>query len=95
VIREAYDGLVEVMHKADKPLPKNDKGHNSLDCAVINTAISLRTFDSVRGAFVEGEPIYPGAALYSDTHIQICIRNPNCIKGYFRLLDSVAGFSVP
>lgn len=40
-------------------------------------------FDSTRGAFLEGGPIYEGAGIYEKTHIQICIRNLNCIKGFF------------
>lgn len=42
-----------------------------------------KTFDSTRGAFLEGGPIYEGAGIYEKTHIQICIRNLNCIKGFF------------
>jgi hypothetical protein len=42
-----------------------------------------KTFDSTRGAFIEGGPIYEGAGIYEKTHIQICIRNLNCIKGFF------------
>ena len=30
-----------------------------------------------------------------DILIQICIRNPNCIKGYFRVLKPVENYSVP
>lgn len=41
------------------------------------------TFDSVRGAFLEGGPAFEGSGIFSKTHIQICIRNPNCIKGFF------------
>lgn len=33
--------------------------------------------------FSEGERIYPGAGIREKTHVQICVRNPNCIKGYF------------
>ena len=40
-------------------------------------------FDSVRAAFIEGDPIYPGAGFNDKTHIQLCIINPNCIKGFF------------
>ena len=39
--------------------------------------------ESVRGAFVEGGPVFEGSGIYEKTHIQICIRNPNCIKGFF------------
>lgn len=40
-------------------------------------------FDSVRGVFMEGQPAYPGAAIQNLNHIQICVLNPDCIKGYF------------
>lgn len=40
-------------------------------------------FDSVRAVFVEGGRAYTGAGFNNKNHIQICIRNPNCIKGFF------------
>jgi hypothetical protein len=43
----------------------------------------IRQFDSIRGLFQEGGPAYDGAGFRSKSHIQICIRNPNCIKGFF------------
>lgn len=60
-----------------------------LDCAVIesihqfNKDENLREFDSVRGVFFEGEELYPNAGFKKDNHIQIAIKNPNCIKGFF------------
>lgn len=67
-----------------------------LDCAVIEylhqkikEAIesgeepSLREFDSARGVFIEGGPAFPGAGVQKKSHIQICIRNMECIKGFF------------
>ncbi|MCF6405714.1 hypothetical protein L3C95_22640 [Chitinophaga filiformis] len=39
--------------------------------------------DSVRGAFIEGKPVFEGSGIHEKTHIQIAIRNPNCIKGFF------------
>ena len=62
---------------------------NDLDCAVIETLHELvvgdgRTpFDSVRCAFEEGKPAFSGSAIRDKTHVQICIRNIDCIKGYF------------
>jgi len=46
--------------------------------------------DSVHGIFNEGEELYPNAGFREKDHIQICVRNPNCIKGFFlpRKLDS-------
>jgi hypothetical protein len=60
-----------------------------LDCAVIEEFHRLRRvenkppFDSVRTVFWEGKPLYPNAGFREKNHIQICIRNPNCIKGLF------------
>ncbi len=67
----------------------NDLMLRNLDCAVIESLHKLRTqnnqepFDSVRGVFWEGKELYPNAGFREKDHIQICIRNPNCIKGYF------------
>jgi len=81
------------------PFPENkgeDRGARFLDAAVIAMLHSLRSeldekegsypaYDSVRGAFWEGGPVYPGAGFAVKNHIQIAIRNPEqCIKGYFR-----------
>ena len=44
---------------------------------------NYKAFDSARGVFVEGEALYPNAGFNEKNHIQICIRNPNCIKGFF------------
>lgn len=60
-----------------------------LDCAVIEDLHkerekdNERNFDTVRGLFLEGEPIYETSGFFEKTHIQICVRNPNCIKGFF------------
>lgn len=56
-----------------------------LDCAVIQRC--LREFpkvDAVRGAFQEGEPAFPGAKIFRESHIQIAVRDPRCILGVFR-----------
>lgn len=60
-----------------------------LDCAVIENVHSINKenklipYDTVRGVFWEGEELYPNAGFKEKNHIQICIRNPNCIKGLF------------
>ncbi len=62
----------------------------ALDCAVVNIIHArrkednLQPFDSVRAAFIEGEPIYEGGGFYEKTHIQVCVRETGKIKGYFR-----------
>lgn len=67
-----------------------------LDCAVIEAVHDKQDelfkigkadykFDTTRGVFIEGEQVYPTAGFRSKNHIQICVRNPACIKGYFRV----------
>lgn len=43
----------------------------------------------MKGVFWEGVELYPDAGFREKNHIQICVRNPNCIKGFFlpRKLD--------
>ena len=43
----------------------------------------LKIFDSTRGVFMEGGAVFEGAGISRKGHIQICIRNANCIKGFF------------
>lgn len=90
---QAYELLKLESEKTGMKLPqnggKNDKPLRRLDCAVIerfhkmNKALGRQEHDSVRGIFMEGNAIYPDAGILEKTHIQICVRNPNCIKGYF------------
>lgn len=67
----------------------NDLLLRNLDCAVIellhsiNQDNNLHNFDSVKGMFTEGSELYPNAGFRTKDHIQLCIRNLNCIKGYF------------
>jgi hypothetical protein len=50
-----------------------------------NHGFSVYTrFDSTRGVFTEGGPAFHGAQILEKSHIQICIRNFNCIKGFFK-----------
>lgn len=101
-LKEAYSTLVDTCELMGIDLPKNtdigkskDKLMRRLDCAEIETAHQIneeaneRAFDSVKGVFWEGEELYPGAEFREKDHIQICVRNPNCIKGLFlpRKLD--------
>jgi hypothetical protein len=99
VVRKAHTLLKETTATFGRPMPVNRPlGKNAdtilrdLDCSVINLVHQdrrdehLRPFDSVRAAFIEGRPLYEGASFYDLNHIQICVRNPKCIKGYFRPL---------
>jgi hypothetical protein len=60
--------------------------HDSIDEQLLNnkTPGVLEPFDSVRGLFREGEPVYPGSGFYARTHTQIAVRSLECIKGIFK-----------
>lgn len=103
-LRETY----ELMSLPGYKLPENkllDDSRNflkrNLDCAVIETLHLLRkendmkSFDSVRGVFVEGKELYPSAGFREKNHIQLCIKNPNCIKGYFHPQEIIKSYPIP
>lgn len=78
--------------KENKPGRKGENGElmlRFLDCYVIealhqyNKDKGYEAFDSVRAPFWEGEEIYPTAGFFNKNHIQLCIRNTDCILGYF------------
>ena len=89
LLQRAFQSLKAISEKRDTPLPKNTgKSFNNrrLDCAVFEILHHLRgadSFDTVAAYFVEGGEIYPGAAIRSLDHVQICVRNPAKILGYF------------
>lgn len=97
LLTEEYLLLESEYHLVNMDLPVNkgrtkDKLLRNLDCAVIehlhatlaeDSPIHKSPFDSARGLFTEGDEIYPGAGFRTKNHIQICVRNPNCIKAYF------------
>lgn len=88
LLKEAYLSL----RQASKELPKNSNNkllHN-LDCAVINylhqmikSTEEFHALDSIRSPFLEGDPLYENTIFQEKNHIQICICNSECIKGYF------------
>lgn len=107
-LRDTYDSFAKVSEKAGTPIPTNkpfregeDLIFRHLDCAVIQhmhttrEKAELEGYDSVRGVFFEGDVLYPNAGFKEKNHIQVCVRNPNCIKGYFRVLDAYDEHRLP
>jgi hypothetical protein len=92
-VRQAYDGLSQYLAASGDKLPTNssDGFRRNLDCAVLRWLHkviedrAMQPIDTLRGIFIEGAPLYPGAGFYAKTHVQIVVRNPNCIKGVFRV----------
>jgi hypothetical protein len=111
LVEEEYQLLKRDFELIGKELPENtyksDLLLRRLDCAVLQHLfertdheykIGVETvgpFDSARGLFSEGERIYPNAGFKKKTHVQICVRNPNCIKGYFNPMQRDSGWPIP
>ena len=92
-----YHAMERKLARSGLPMPENRPAGNQdfdlvlrrLDCAVLNFTLSAlasmgMSHDTVRGVFPEGEPAFPGAKIHTKTHVQIAVRNPACIVGYFR-----------
>jgi hypothetical protein len=100
-VKDAHRTLADGYAKIGKPLPKNtgrDKAARMLDCLVMNSlhdylqSSGQPEYDSVRAMFPEGDELYPDAGFKDKNHIQLCIRDKRCIKGYFRpITSSLAG----
>jgi hypothetical protein len=79
-----------------------DRKARFLDCAIINWALDqieharatdggVRPYQTVRCGFVEGGPVFRGrgraTAIRRESHVQIAVRDPECIVGVFRPSD--------
>ncbi|HEY9257074.1 hypothetical protein [Chitinophaga sp.] len=75
ILRHLDCAVIEFMHaKMYNQINADENAHGFSE---------LKVFDSTRGVFTEGGPAFPGAALFEKSHIQICVRNPDVIKGFF------------
>lgn len=90
ILVEAHNGLEKTMKEAGAKMLKNIGDNRKLDCSVIQfihqtraSVSKLNPFDTIRSSFSEGEPVYPGSNFTKRQHIQICVLNPEMIKGYF------------
>jgi hypothetical protein len=92
ILTDTHRALVKYFGDHGQALPSNrgkDQKQRDLDCLVINDCLEKLSrvglgYDTVRGAFLEGESVYPGAGFSRESHIQIAVRNPACILGVFR-----------
>lgn len=89
IVKQAHDSLEAVYKESGTKLPRNEGPKRKLDCAVMRYVHATRSkldyepFDTVRSSFEEGEKLYPGSTFTNRVHIEICVLNPQSIKGYF------------
>lgn len=91
-LAQAYEGFARVFGAAGATIPRNEGPEGKLrrlDCALLNWYLGAvdgagRGYQTVRAAFPEGDPVYPESAFFSETHIQLTVRDPSCIIGVFK-----------
>ncbi len=94
-ITRAHEDFLTYCTAAGTAIPQKHGGEDrllrKLDCAVVNHLHKVLeiggqpAFDTVKGIFLEGGPIYENSGFNKKTHIQLCVRNRVCIKGVFRV----------
>lgn len=99
ILAEAFPRYQDFQNRYGLSVPSNEKRHDgdqdllrrTLDCSIINWLTEIfdadpdsPTYDSVRGVFQESAPAFTGSSIRLKSHIQLAIRNPACIVGYFR-----------
>lgn len=98
LLKTGYELLCKLHQESGLEIPRNNPGLSEdgdlllrhLDRAVIETIHTYNKeqnkppYDSVRAAFWEGGELYPNAGFKEKNHIQICVRDHDCIRGYFR-----------
>ena len=97
LVQDAHASYISNCEQTGDVVPQNSLDANylrrPLDCAVFLQLHQIRQddeeqlIDTVRGVFVEGEPVYEGAGFRAKTHIQICVCNTFNIKGVFRVSE--------
>jgi hypothetical protein len=95
---QTKDGLPIAVNKRAPKSPDTDRALRYLDCAVIRhfykmieSNTTIPPFDTARGMFTEGPPLYEGSAILAKNHVQIAVRNPACILGVFLPRTSTEG----
>jgi hypothetical protein len=87
-IQSLHMEAVEIWNDERLPIPVNkSSGAHFLDrhivdlyCLRVSRQEPGLAFQTVRGCFPEGEPIYPGSKILSKTHVQIAVRDASSIK---------------
>jgi hypothetical protein len=91
-LAQGASAFAESWIAANGTLPSNggrDRKARHLDCAVINWWLDRlgemqAPHQTVRCAFSEGDPVYPGMEIMLESHVQVAVRDPSCILGVYR-----------
>jgi hypothetical protein len=92
MLRSAHERLQIYYESLGLDLPRNvGRGwaNRKLVCLVFEfmhrqlAEATLPAFDTVLAYFPEGKALYPGAAIRHQDHVQICVRSPASVIGWF------------
>lgn len=89
ILKNAYNSMKELFDLLGVDMNVNKGPNRLLDCAVIqyihesNKQSGIPPYDTIRSSFNEGGSVYPTSNFTNRLHIEICVINPNQIKGYF------------
>jgi hypothetical protein len=89
VVEQSYADLLLRLESSGEPIPRQTSGAHRLDRAVVNHTVGLLQREgiavrTVRAAFIEGRPIFPGSALWNRAHVQISVRDQGAIVRAWR-----------
>jgi len=96
LLRQSYEDTVRLYERRGTRLPKNggrDFKLRKLDQLIINNVTAASDprggiyYQTVRAPFEEGEAVYQGAMIGSQSHVQIAVRDKACIASRI-FLDS-------
>ena len=85
-MEQSYQGILQTFQRLRLILPKNNRKLHELDYTVVEyycedtLVTSGMAFQTVRGCFPEGSPLYEGSKILRETHIQVAVRDPSCIS---------------
>jgi len=90
IVRRVHEDLLRRLRGMGFPEPRQTRGAHRLDRAVLNDACTRLTehgilVRSVRGSFIEGEPLFPRSALFTRAHTQIAVRDTSAIQRLWRV----------
>lgn len=94
---DAYPEYLQSLEESGQEPPRNEGRRNQagdlllrrLDCSMLNWTVARLsrqtsvTIQTVRGVFVEGGEAFPGSCIMEKSHVQIAVRDPECIVGVF------------
>lgn len=98
MLSEAAKNFIQTLNAQGITLPVNQSAglndydwlRRERDCFILNNVIptlelqEATAFHSVRSVFQEGSPAFDGAGIKLKSHIQIAVRDPRAIIGYFQ-----------